>query len=372
MNSELVLYGGLLTEIKTRIRQAQSRAALSVNTEMILMYWDIGRMIQQRQQIEGWGAGVIPRLAVDLKNELPEVKGFSERNIGYMIRFAREYAAPPTLQQLVAKLSGTDNRIGKVPQAVAQLLETNDFSIVQAPVAQIPWGHNILLMEKVKDLPTRTWYVQQTIEQGWSRETLASMIKGKAHVRQGQAVSNFAASLPAPQSELARQLLKDPYLFDFLTLEEPFHERELETGLIRHLEKFLLELGAGFAFVGRQYRLEVSDRDFYLDLLFYHLKLRCFIVVELKKGDFKPEYAGKMNFYCSVVDDQLRNESDQPTIGLILCQTKDRILAEYSLRDIHKPIGISDYELTRALPENLKSSLPTVEEIEAELGGDLG
>lgn len=167
-------------------------------------------------------------------------------------------------------------------------------------------------------------------------------------------------------------MLKDPYLFDFLTLEEPFHERELETGLVRRLEKFLLELGAGFAFVGRQYRLEVSDRDFYLDLLFYHLKLRCFIVVELKKGDFKPEYSGKMNFYCSVVDDQLRNERDQPTIGLILCQTKDRILAEYSLRDIHKPIGISDYELTRALPEDLKSSLPTVEEIEAKLGGDLG
>jgi predicted nuclease of restriction endonuclease-like (RecB) superfamily len=227
-------------------------------------------------------------------------------------------------------------------------------------------------MEKVKDLPTRLWYMHQTIEQGWSRDTLATMIKGKAHERQGQAVSNFSDRLPAPQSDLAQHMLKDPYLFDFLTLEEPFHERELETGLVRHLEKFLLELGAGFAFVGRQYHLEVSDRDFYLDLLFYHLKLRCFIVVELKKGDFKPEYAGKMNFYCSVVDDQLRNETDQSTIGLILCQTKDRILAEYALRDIHKPIGISDYELTRALPENLKSSLPTVEEIEAELGGDLG
>ncbi len=202
---------------------------------------------------------------------------------------------------------------------------------------------------------------------------MAAMIKGKVHERQGMAVNNFAAHLPAPQSELARQLLKDPYLFDFLTLGEPFHERELETGLVRHLEKFLLELGAGFAFVGRQYHLEVSGRDFYLDLLFYHLKLRCFIVIELKKGDLKPEYAGKMNFYCSaVMINKLGNETDQPTIGLILCQTKDRILAEYSLRDIHKSIGISDYELTRALPENLKSSLPTVEEIEAELGGDLG
>jgi predicted nuclease of restriction endonuclease-like (RecB) superfamily len=226
-------------------------------------------------------------------------------------------------------------------------------------------------MEKVKDLPVRLWYIRQTIEQGWGRDTLAEMIRRKAYERHGQAVSNFSTRLPAPQSELASQMLKDPYLFDFLTLEEPFHERELETGLIRHLENFLLELGSGFAFVGRQYHLEVSDKDFYLDLLFYHLKLRCFIVIELKKGDFKPEYAGKMNFYCSVVDDQLRNDTDQSTIGLILCQTKDRILAEYALRDIHKPIGISDYELTRALPENLKSSLPTVEEIEAELSLDV-
>ena len=373
MSSEMIFYGGLLTEIKTRIRTAQSRASLSANAEMIAMYWDIGRMIDQRQQMEGWGAGIIPRLAADLKNELPEIKGFSERNIGRMIAFYREYSeSSGILPQPVAKSSGALDMDEKLPQSVAKTAKTVEPTNLQQLVAQIPWGHNILLMEKAKDLPTRYWYMQQTIEQGWSRETLSARIKNKVHERQGEAVSNFAARLPAPQSELARQLLKDPYLFDFLTLEEPFHERELETGLVRHLEKFLLELGAGFAFVGRQYRLEVSDRDFYLDLLFYHLKLRCFIVIELKKGDFKPEYAGKMNFYCSVVDDRLRNETDQPTIGLILCQTKDRILAEYTQRDIHKPLGISDYELTRALPENLKSSLPTVEEIEAELGGDLG
>lgn len=372
MGSDLAFYGELLVEIKNRIRRGQTRAVLSANAEMIAMYWDIGRMIHQRQKEKGWGAGIIPRLAVDLRNELPEVKGFSERNIGYMIRFAREYGTRPILQQAVAKLAVTGTPMEKVPRPVAQIQKTDSLPTLQRIVAQIPWGHNILLMERVKDLPARLWYMQQTIEQGWSRDTLAAMIKGKAHERQGGAVSNFAARLPSPQSELARQLLKDPYVFDFLTLEEPFHERELETGLIRHLERFLLELGAGFAFVGRQYHLEVSDRDFYLDLLFYHLKLRCFIVIELKKGDFKPEYAGKMNFYCSVVDDLLRHEADQPTIGLILCQTKDRILAEYTLRDIHKPIGISDYELTRALPENLKSSLPTVEEIEAELGGELG
>ena len=243
--------------------------------------------------------------------------------------------------------------------------------MVQDLVVQLPWGHNIVLMEKLKDLPTRLWYARQVIDQGWSRDTLVSMIKSRVHARHGAAVTNFASRLPASQSELAEQLLKDPYLFDFLTLEEPFHERELETGLVRHLEKFLLELGQGFAFVGRQYPLSVGEDDFYIDLLFYHLKLRVFVVIELKRGRFKPEYAGKMNFYCSVVDDKLRHEADQPTIGLILCQTKDRFIAEYALRDINKPIGVADYELTRALPDNLKSSLPSIEEIEAELQSEL-
>ncbi|MBI5550058.1 MAG: DUF1016 domain-containing protein [Desulfobacterales bacterium] len=371
MSSNLAGYGKLLTEIKGRIHQAQQRAFLSANAEMIAMYWDIGRMIHRRQKEKGWGAGVIPKLATDLKNELPEVKGFSERNIGYMIRFAREYGAPAILQQPVAKLGSVGDPPGNPPQDVLQRVDDKGLQIMQRLVAQIPWGHNIVLMERVKELPARLWYMQQTIEQGWSRDSLSSMIKRNTHTQAGKAVSNFLGHLPAPQSELARKMFKDPYVFDFLTLEEPFHERELEVGLVRHIEKFLLELGAGFAFVGRQYHLEVSGRDFYLDLLFYHLRLRCFIVIELKKGDFKPEYAGKMNFYCSAVDDLLKDKTDQPTIGLILCQTKDRILAEYSLRDIHKPIGISDYELTRALPENLKSSLPTVEEIEAELGGGL-
>jgi len=350
--SGLLFYGDLLRDIKNRIRRAQVKATLSVNAEMILMYWDVGRMIHERQQEKGWGAGVIPRLSKDIRNELSEVKGFSERNIGYMIRFAREYGDPAILQQAVAKLPADDY-----------------LSILKQLVSQIPWGHNIALMERVKDLSHRLWYMQQTIEQGWSRDTLGLMIKSDACKRQGKSVTNFEVHLPASQSELARQTLKDPYLFDFLTLTEPFEERELEVGLVKHLEKFLLELGQGFAFVGRQYHLTISDKDFYIDLLFYHLKLRCFVVIELKKGDFKPEYAGKMNFYCSAVDDFLKHPDDQPTIGLILCQTKDRILAEYALRDMHKPIGISEYELTRALPENLKSSLPSIEEIEAELGG---
>src|SRR3990167_1980302 len=358
--TSLVLYGNLLSDIKTRIRQAQVKATLSANSEMILMYWDIGRMIQERQDREGWGTAVIPRLARDIRNELPEEKGFSERNIKRMLRFYREYPnILPIMPQAVAQLQ----------QAVGQLPVNEHSVIVQRLVAQLPWGHNILLMERVKDLSSRFWYMEQTIQNGWSRDTLGLMIKSSAHLRQGKAVSNFSLTLPDPQSDLARQSLKDPYIFDFLTLTEPFNEREMETELIKHLEKFLLELGAGFSFVGRQYQLTISDKDFYIDLLFYHLKLRCFIVIELKKGDFEPEYAGKMNFYCSAVDDLVKHQIDQPTIGLILCQTKDRILAEYALRDMHKPIGISEYELTRALPENLKSSLPSIEEIEAELGG---
>jgi predicted nuclease of restriction endonuclease-like (RecB) superfamily len=364
VSNELAFYGELLGEIKNRIRQAQVKAVLSVNAEMILLYWDVGRMIHARQQQEGWGTGVIPRLSRDIRNELPELKGFSERNIGYMIRFAREYDASVILQQLAAKLPVPTND-------TKNLVQTGVPTIVQELLARIPWGHNVLLMEKIKKLPTRLWYARQVIDQGWSRDTLADMIKGQAHARQGTAVTNFARRLPASQSELAEQLLKDPYLFDFLTIEEPFHERELETGLVRHLEKFLLELDQGFAFVGRQYSLSVGEDDFYIDLLFYHLKLRCFIVIELKRGKFKPEYAGKMNFYCSVVDDKLRHETDQPTIGLILCQTKDRFIAEYALRDIHKPIGVADYEFTRALPDSLKSSLPSIEEIETELQSEL-
>jgi len=374
LTTDLTFYADLLGDIKARIRQAQIKATLSANAEMILLYWDIGHMIHERQQREGWGAAVIPRLSRDIRNELPEEKGFSERNIKRMLRFHREYPDTlPKVPQPVAQLQSAKNTEQvKVPQPVA-LMPANELSAnLQQLVAKIPWGHNILLMERVKDLPTRLWYMQQTIEQGWSRDTLGQMIKSSAHNRQGEAITNFQQRLPSPQSELANQLLKDPYIFDFLTLEEPFHERELETGLVRHLEKFLLELGQGFAFVGRQYQLEVSDKDFYIDLLFYHLRLRCFVAIELKKGDFKPEYAGKMNFYCSVVDDKLRHETDQPTIGLILCQTKDRILAEYALRGIHKPIGVSDYELTRALPESLQSELPTIEEIEAELQSEVG
>lgn len=346
----------LLKEIKGRIQQAQTRAMLSVNAELIQLYWDIGRIIAERQQQEGWGAAVIPRLVRELKNELPEIKGFSERNIGLMIAFYREYPKPAEfLQQAAAKLE----KARKVPQLAAKMPDAIFWSI--------PWFHHVVLIQKVKTLTTRLWYMQQTLANGWSRNVLLLMIRSEAHARQGQAITNFERLLPLPQSDLVQQTLKDPYIFDFLTLQEPFHERELETNLLYQLQRFLLELGQGFSFVGRQYYLKVGDREFYIDLLFYHLKLRCFVVIDLKKGEFKPEYAGKMNFYLSVVDDQLCHEADAKSIGLILCQDRNHIVAEYALGGVEKPIGISEYELTRILPPSLKSALPTVEEIESEL-----
>jgi len=331
---ELSLYHSLIGDIKNRIRRGQVKAAVAVNTELVLMYHDIGQMILSRQREEGWGNAVIPRIAGDIRNDLSEMKGFSERNLGYTVQFAKAYP---------------------------------DDSILQQPVAKLPWSHNILLLQSVKEADARNWYADECLKNGWGRATLTKQIKQDLWGRQGKAKHNFQQTLPSLQSDLAQETLKDPYNFDFLTLTETFNERELEAGLVGHMEKFLLELGNGFAFVGRQYPLTVSDRQFFLDLLFYHLKLRCFIVIDLKKGEFKPEYAGKMNFYCSAVDDLLKHHDDQPTIGLILCQTKDRIFAEYALRDIQKPIGISEYELTRYLPNELAGSLPSIDELENEL-----
>jgi len=401
---ELKLYSELLNDIKLRVRQGQLRVNISANAEMLATYWDVGKMIHEMQQLEGWGKGVLPRLAKDLKNELSEVKGFSERNLEFMVQFYREYNGveipKPSVSELenkpksisplpVAKLETTTNLIwqpsvaklgnkaktkGKPP--VSQLAEAisptalaklENENIKQKLILSTKWANHIILIQKVKDLPTRYWYMQQCINNGWSRDTLSDMIKSKLHERQGKSATNFDLTLPPEGSQLAKEMLKDPYIFDFATLTTEFTERELENELIKYIEKFLVELGAGFAFVGRQYKLTVSDKDFYIDLLFYHLKMRCFVVIELKRGDFIPEYAGKMNFYCSAVDDILRHKDDNPTIGLILCQGKDRLFAEYSLKDINKPIGISEYELTRILPDNLKSSLPSIEEIEYQI-----
>lgn len=337
MESEILPtgYEGMLDDLKTCIRNARVRAALSVNSELVLLYWQIGRTILERQNQEGWGAKVINRLAEDLRQEFPDMKGLSRTNLFYMRAFAEAYP---------------------------------EVAIVQQLVGQLPWGHNVVLITKIKDPGLREWYAHSCIENGWSRAVMEAQIEKSLHRRQGAAQSNFTHTLPAPQSELAQEILKDPYNFDFLTLHDQALERDLQKGLLEHLKDFMLELGAGFAFVGSEYHLEVGGVDFYLDLLFYHLKLRCFVVVELKMTEFKPEYAGKINFYLSAVDDLLRHPQDNPTIGILLCKSKNRVVVEYSLRDMHKPLGIAEYQLAQSLPENLKGSLPTIEELEKELG----
>jgi predicted nuclease of restriction endonuclease-like (RecB) superfamily len=362
-------YAGLLADIKQRIRTAQVRTAMAGNASMLMLYWEIGGVLTERQKNEGWGAAVLPRLATDLHNDLPEVKGFSVRNLKLMTQFFREYPDFSAIgQPPVAQLADSSAAHKKGQRVVAQLpAESAAAQIWQRAVAQLTWAHNVILIQKVKDLPTRLWYARQAFEHGWSRDVLSLQIQSRAHERHGKAVTNFQRTLPPPQSDLASQLLKDPYVFDFLTLEKPFHERELETGLLRHLQDFLVELGTGFAFVGRQVHMEVGDNDFYIDLLFYHLKLRCFVVIDLKVGAFKAEYAGKMNFYLNAVDDRMKHASDQRSIGLILCEGKNKIVAEYALRGMDKAIGVSDYQLTRALPKKLQSALPSIAQLEKEL-----
>lgn len=333
--TELKGYPAFFKEIKEKILTSQVKATLAVNQELIKLYWDIGSKILLKQKDEGWGAKTIENLAKDLKSSFPEIKGFSPRNLKYMVHFAKEYP---------------------------------DLLIGQQAVAQIPWGHNILLLQKLSTVEDRTWYARRTIEHGWSRKVLLHWLDRKLHKREGQAITNFQNTLPPIQSDLAHQSLKDPYCFDFLTHREKHDEQELESGLLDHVQRFLLELGAGFSLVGRQVHLEVGGQDFYLDLLFYHYKLRCFVVIELKAVDFKPEFVGKMNFYLSAVDNKMRHPEDKATIGLLLCKGKNKVVAEYALRDVNKPIGISQYEaqIIESLPEELKGSLPSIEQIEQE------
>lgn len=329
-------YAKTLGEIKRRIREERLRVVLAANSAMVLLYWDIGRVILDRQEREGWGAKVIDRLAADLRETFPDMKGFSPRNLKYM-------------------------------RALAAAWPEREF--VQEALAQIPWYHHIALLEKLDDPAERLWYARQAAENGWSHNILVLQIQGRAHARQGKALTNFEATLPPADSDLAAQVFKDPYLFDFLGTADPRREREVEQALIDHIQRFLIELGTGFAFVGRQVHLEFASHDYYLDLLFYHLKLRCYIVIELKAVPFDPGFAGQLNMYLSAVDDLLRSEGDKPTIGLLLCRAKDRFIVEYALRDLRKPIGVAGWETTlvEKLPKELKGVLPTVEEIEAEL-----
>ncbi len=393
-------YAPLLADLKARVRAAQVKAAVAVNSELILLYWNIGREILRAQRAEGWGTKVVERLAKDLAGEFPEMKGFSARNLKRMRTFAEAYDTIEIVPQPVAQLTAS---VLSQPVIKSQKAKRGEPSapILQQPVAQLPgaivqqpvgligppavgqfddappepltrlgWGSNIILIEKVKDPATRLWYARKAVEHGWSRAVLTVQIESRLHARSGKAITNFEHTLPPAQSDMAREILKDPYNFDFLTLGEAAQERDLERGLVEHVQALLLEMGAGFALVGRQVPLEVGDEDFYLDLLFYHLRLRCFVVVDLKMKPFEPEFAGKMNFYLSAVDDQMRHEHDAPTIGLLLCKdAKNRLKVEYALRDVKKPIGVAQWQtrLVESLPKNLRGSLPTIADIEREL-----
>jgi predicted nuclease of restriction endonuclease-like (RecB) superfamily len=334
---ELDNYPQILATLKETVRQSRHKAILAANAHMLHLYWKIGHTVSQEAKQHNWGAKIIEKLANDLRSEFPDMKGFSLRNIQYMRLFAETY---------------------------------QDREFAQQAVAQIPWGHHVVIMDKVKDIDTAVFYMAKTVENSWSRDVLSLQIKSNLYERQGKSISNFTSTTPDFRSDLIQQTFKDPYVFDFLTLYESYQEKDLERALIDHITKFLLEMGAGFAYVGKQYHVEVGGQDFYIDLLFYHLKLRSYVVIELKKGAFKPEYAGKLNFYLSVVDDTLRSEFDQPSIGLLLCQDKNKVVAEYALKDINKPIGVSAYQLTESIPENLKGSLPSIETIEKELAQD--
>ena len=330
-------YGATLADIKQRVSAQRLRVVITANTAMIELYWDIGRTILDRQRNVGWGARIIDRLSADLREAYPDMQGFSPRNLKYMRAFAATWP---------------------------------DASIVQAPLAQLTWYHNVALLERLDNAEDRLWYARQTLVHGWSRNVLTLQIDNRAHARAGKTISNFTKTLPPAESDMAVQVFKDPYLFDFLGTADPRREREVEQALIDHLQRFMLELGTGFAFVGRQVHLEIGDQDFYLDLLFYHLKLRCFVVIELKTVPFDAAFVGQLNLYLSATDDLLRHPDDKPTIGLLLCRSNNKLVVEYALRDLDKPIGVAQWatRLVDSLPKDLESSLPTVAQIEAELG----
>ncbi|MGM8061696.1 PDDEXK nuclease domain-containing protein [Vogesella indigofera] len=329
-------YASWLTELKTRIHSAQQRATLAVNRELVLLYWQIGQDILVRQAEQGWGAKVIERLALDLRAAFPEMKGFSPRNLKYMRAFAEAWP---------------------------------DRQFVQEVLAQLPWYHQLALLDKLPGPETRRWYAAKAIEHNWSRNVLVMQIEARLLERSGKAVTNFETSLPRPQSDLAHESLKDPYRFDFLGLSTEAQERDIENALVKHVTEFLLELGAGFAFVGRQVLLDVGGDEFFIDLLFYHLKLRSYVVIELKAGKFKPEHLGQLGFYLTTIDRQVKTEHDNPTIGLLLCKSKNKIVAEYALSDKTQPMGIAEFKLLESLPPELQTSLPSIEQIERELAG---
>ena len=338
-------YGKLLASIKSKIRSSQIKASISVNKAVLSLYWDIGEMIIKKQIEAKWGDFLIEKLAIDLHGDFPNMKGFSRRNLFYMKQWVLFYTGKGQLVQ----------------QPVALIKK------VQQLAGQIPWGHNVLVISKVKSIAEAEFYLKETITHNWSRSVLAIHIEADDFRRKGKLANNFHLTLPKPQSDLARETLKDPYNFDFICLNDDALEREIEDALTTHITRFLLELGAGFAFVGRQYNLQADGKDFFIDLLFYHLKLRCYIAIELKAGEFKPDFAGQINFYLTALDETVKAKTDNPSIGLVLCKTRSKIIAEWSLRKMNAPIGVSEFRLTTAIPKEFKPNLPSIEEIETEL-----
>jgi predicted nuclease of restriction endonuclease-like (RecB) superfamily len=353
-------YKTWLADIKTKIRSAQLKAAVAVNTQLLEFYWELGADIVAKQANAKWGDGLLLQLGKDLTAEFPDMRGFSKRNLELIRQWYLFYSKGAALSQ---------QPVGQIAkQPVSQLQKDKPV----ARIVRIPWGHNIAIISKCKNIDEALYYVQGTITHNWSRSVLVHQIESGLYKRGGKAVSNFAVTLPKPQSDLAVQTLKDPYIFDFLAITGEYKERELENALVSHVTQFLLELGAGFSYIGRQTPLQVGDREFFIDLLFYHTKLHCYVVVELKTVDFEPEHAGKLNFYLKAVDSQLRTERDNPTVGILICKSKDKVVVEYALSDIRKPIGVSEYKLTHSLPKTIKSSLPSIKEIEKELGAKKG
>jgi predicted nuclease of restriction endonuclease-like (RecB) superfamily len=355
-------YPDWLADWKTRIQHAQIKAAMQVNSDLLRLYWALGSDIVARQETAAWGTGLIPRFAKDLKAAFPHLTGFSTRNLFYIRKWYLFYQEHFSNVPQVEKKSESEI----VPQVAAQFQNAGNELVMV--FFSVPWGHHRHIIDKCNDADEAVFYLKKTVQNNWSRDALRAQMKQNLYDRQSKAITNFEWTLPKPQSDLARETLKNPYNFDFLHLGEEALERDIETAMLQHVEKVLLELGQGFALVGRQHKITIGGDDYYIDLLFYHTRLHCYIVVDLKGGAFKPEYAGKLNFYCSATDDLLRTGPDQPTIGLILCrEAGKRTVVEYALRDIHKPLGVAEYILTQTLPDNLKNILPTTEELEREL-----
>lgn len=335
-------YKQWFAEIKEHIRSAQIKAALSVNSVLLSMYYDLGKRISSIKADTRWGGKFYQNLSTDLKVEFPDMQGFSETNLRYVVKFYRFYSDTPSIP----------------PQVGEELKEW---------LSSIPWGHQKFLIDKCKSVEEALFYIQKCREMGWSRDVLMNYFESNLFGSEGRAITNFSLQLPDSQSDLAQQTLKDPYNFDFLTMRQGYNERELEDALTTNITKFLMELGSGFSYIGRQQRIQVGESEFFIDLLFYHIKLRCFVVVELKTGEFKAEYVSKLGLYVSTVNHQMKHATDQPTIGLLICKSKDEVVAQYTLESSSQPIGISEYQLQKLYPEKIENALPSIEELEKEL-----